>query len=223
MRPAWISSASSLGEAKPKKAGTTRSRLVRGPRPSSLRAATKERLEADVVPAAPVARDHSERGEADAPSVGRDPDAVDAGAAHDRDSPPALVAGAKDGERVVADLDVVCPAARRDRCVHRVLLRGEVDPREEELRHLKRARAVETGGGRRLVEQPLQERDRPVEPEVVRRGQRTARVRESAPSSRTSARSVFELPPSTARTTRSLIALPPCDGSSSRSAPRSSR
>ena len=97
IRPAWISSASSLGESKPKWAGHSAlqaSSAARG-RPRCARPPTR-RLEADVVTAAPVARDRAERGEAHLPTVGRDPDAVDPGAAHDGDAPAALGAGAQD-------------------------------------------------------------------------------------------------------------------------------
>src|SRR5207247_9844165 len=64
-----------------------------------------DRLDADVVATAPVARDPAERREASLPSVRGDADAVDARAADDADPPAARGAGAEDGEGIVADAD----------------------------------------------------------------------------------------------------------------------
>ena len=113
------------------------SSAVFGPRPSSLRAAADTRGEADVVAAAPVAGDRAERGEARVPAVGRDADAVDPGAADDRDAPAALGPGAQDGEGVVADERPRSPSrARSTRLAQLVLLGREVDAGEQELRDL---------------------------------------------------------------------------------------
>ena len=74
---------------------------------------------AHVVPAAPVAGGRPERREAHVPPVRRHADAVDAGAARDRNPPAALGPGAKNGERVVADARRGRPAARVERSVER--------------------------------------------------------------------------------------------------------
>ena len=137
-----------------------------------------ERLEPDVVPAAPVAGDPAERREPNPAAVRRDADAVDARAADDRDAPAALGARAKDRECVVPDVHVVSPAALHERRTEGVLLRGEVDPGEEDLRRGERRRAVPPRRAERLVEQLLEQHDRLLEAEVVRRGLRAADVRE---------------------------------------------
>ena len=104
-------------------------------RPSPVLAARcdVERLQADVVAAAPVAGDPAERREANAPPVGRDAHAVDARAAHDGDAPAPLGARPQDGERVVADLEVVGPPTRLEGRVEGVLLGREVHPGEEDV------------------------------------------------------------------------------------------
>src|SRR5690349_16446794 len=61
----------------------------------------------DVVTAAPVAGDRTERREARVAAVRRDAEAVDAGAADDRDAPAALRPRAQDGEGVVSDAHVL--------------------------------------------------------------------------------------------------------------------
>src|SRR5205085_10136731 len=126
--------------------------------------------EADVVAAAPVAGDRAERGEPGVPAVGRDADAVDPGAADDRDAPAALGAGAQDSERVVADVRPLGPAAARDGGAELLLLAREVDAGHEELRDRGDgavARAARLARG--LVEQALEHVERAVEAEVVRR------------------------------------------------------
>src|SRR5439155_21683753 len=77
---------------------------------------------ADVVAAAPVPCDFAEGEKAGVAPVRRDADAVDSGAAHDRDAPTALGAGAKDCERIVADGRSQRPAAPLDRLAELVLL-----------------------------------------------------------------------------------------------------
>ena len=83
----------------------------------------------------------AERGEAHVAAVGRDADAVDPGAADDRDSPAALGARPQDGERVVADAGRVGPAALLDSVLQLLLLGGEVDAR-----HAGAARRRPTAG-----------------------------------------------------------------------------
>ena len=91
----------------------------------------EHRGQPQVVAAAPVARDLSKGGETRMSSVGRDTDAVDPGAARDRDAPASLGARAQDGEGVVADVDAASPAARLDGLAHRVLLGREVNACEQ--------------------------------------------------------------------------------------------
>ena len=169
----WIASASSSGLERPKWAGTERSRLVLGPRPSSLRAARRDRRHADVIAAAPVACDLAERGEADLAAVGRDADAVDPGAADDGDAPAALGAGAQNGERVVADgtgsaqprsLTTACSASS-SAGKSTPAMRSDADLGDGPAR-------ASSPPAHRLVEEPLEHVEAPREPEVVRRAER---------------------------------------------------
>src|SRR5207244_1180654 len=101
------------------------------------------------------------------------------GAADDRDAPAALGARAQDGERVVADVRALRPAAARHGGAELLLLAREVDARHEELRdrrHGPVARAAGVTGS--LVEEALEHVERAVEPEVVRRREWPAGERE---------------------------------------------
>ena len=109
--------------------------LERRSRPAPVLAARRRPhgCRADVLAAAPVAADVAERGKARLASVGREAEAVDAGAADDGDAPAAVGAGAEHGERVVRDLDAVGPAALLRARLHVAHLRGEVDAGEQQL------------------------------------------------------------------------------------------
>ena len=111
---------------------------MRLPAPVLAARGDPERLEADVVTAAPVARDPAQRREPHATAVRRHADAVDPGTADDGDTPPALGAGAEHGQRVVADPDVVRPAPRLEGRAQGVLLGREVHAGEEDLRRRER-------------------------------------------------------------------------------------
>ena len=119
----------------------------------------RQRGEADVVAAAPVAADRAERGEAHVAAVGADADAVDAGAAHHRDAPAALGAGAQDGERVVADAQALGPAAV-DRGVQPLLLDRQVEPGQQQVADRGARVAVEPRACARARVQLLEHRDR---------------------------------------------------------------
>ena len=97
---------------------------------------------------------------------GDDADAVDPGAARDRDAPPALRAGSKDGERVVADVNPLRPAALLDRLAHDVLLRGEVDSGHQQRGDLRNAAGViaEPRFAHRLRQQAFENRQAPSMP-----------------------------------------------------------
>ena len=134
------------------------------------------RREADVVAAAPVARDRAESGEACVPPVGGDADAVDACAADDRDSPAALGPGPEHRERVVADERPPRPAAPLDGLAELVLLGREVDPGDQKLREL-RDRSVAEVQVRRLRglgQEVVEHGQRVVEPDQLRRAARAA-------------------------------------------------
>ena len=137
----------------------------------------RERSEPEVETAAPVAADRPERGETRLPAVGCDADAVDPGPADDGHSPAALGARTEDGEGVVADAESCRPAALPGRGTERLLLRREVDAREQELGDLGEGGRVpveaRVRGG--LVEEVVDHRDAAVEAEVVRRAERPAR------------------------------------------------
>ena len=64
IRPKWIASASSLGEASPKCAGTARSSVVMRAAAVLAAGGCRDGRDAEVLPAAPVAGDRPERGEA---------------------------------------------------------------------------------------------------------------------------------------------------------------
>src|SRR4029079_4718703 len=66
-------------------------------------------FEPEALAASPVAGDVAEGGEPRLAPVRAEPEAVDACAADDGDAPAAVGAGAQDGERVVRDLDALCP------------------------------------------------------------------------------------------------------------------
>ena len=132
-RPAWISSPSRRGESSSKNAGTERSRDVFWPAPILAARSGRERGEADVVPAAPVAGGRTEGREAKLAPVGRDADAVDPGATDDRDTPTTLGAGAQKRQRVVSDDDLISPRPLFQRAPKIVLLGREVDPGKEHL------------------------------------------------------------------------------------------
>ena len=172
----WIASASSLGVSSPKCAGTACSRLVRGPRPSSLRAAAKTaaRPTSWPPPQSPVIGPSDEKPRVAA--VRGHADAVDARAADNGDSPAPVRAGPEDGERVVANRDARGPAACEHRLAERLLLDREVDAGHQQLGG--RDRQLELA--RRLGEQRPEHRDPALEPEVVRRAARAAHEREQA-------------------------------------------
>src|SRR5207302_2454035 len=66
----------------------------------------EDRCEANVVTAAPIARDRTERRKAGLPAVGCDADAVDPAPAHDRDAPDPLRSCPQHREGVVGDGDL---------------------------------------------------------------------------------------------------------------------
>ena len=147
--------------------------LQRRPLAAAVLAAGRggDRLDADVVATAPVARDPAERREASLTSVRGDADAVDACAADDADAPAVLGAGAEDGEGVVADGDPGREAARTRRRRHLLHLGGEVDAGQQQLPDLRDwAVAVRQAGLlNRLREQVADDAERAVQAEVVRR------------------------------------------------------
>ncbi len=79
-----------------------------------------ERGEPDVMTATPVAGDRAERREADGAPVRGDADRVDAAAADDRDTPPAVRTGAQQRQRVVLDDQARRPAQRAERRLERI-------------------------------------------------------------------------------------------------------
>src|SRR4029079_16806104 len=89
--------------------------------------------EADVVPASPVPRDRTEGGKARMPAVRVDADAVDPGAADDRDAPAPLRTRAEHCEGVVPDMHVAGPASCGDCLLERMFLGGEVDAGDQQL------------------------------------------------------------------------------------------
>ena len=119
---------------------------------------------------------------------------------------PRSVPARSTAKRVVAR-----PTIRRaqpraaDRLLQLELLGREVDAGEQQLGDVgeRLAAAREPRLARGLAEEASSTSRQPVDAEVVRRAERPAHEREHrARRSRTSARSVFELPPSTARTVR---------------------
>ena len=134
----------------------------------------RDRRQADVVAAAPVAGDRAERREARMPAVGRDADAVDPGSADDRDAPALLRSCAQDRERVVVDDRPRRPAPRSDRGVEVLDLRRKVEPGDQQLAELGHGPVVgrQAGLGRSALEQLGEHVQRALEPEVVRRAQR---------------------------------------------------
>ena len=110
-------------------------------------------------------------------AVGADADAVDARAAHHRDAPAALGAGAQDGERVVADAQALGPAAV-DRGVQPLLLDRQVEPGQQQVADRGAPVAGEPRAGARVRVQLLEHRDRAVEPDVVGRADAAAHERE---------------------------------------------
>src|SRR5262249_12957161 len=121
----------------------------------------------DVEPSAPVARDVAQRREPDVAAVGADADAVDPGAAGDRDAPAALRARAQHREGVVADPEPRRPATLGEDRLQPLLLFREIDAREQDLRDIRPA-AVEA----RPVDELLEDVDAAVQPEVMRRAER---------------------------------------------------
>src|SRR4051812_25521920 len=139
--------------------------------------------EAEVVPPTPVAGDRAERGEAGVPTVGRHADAVDSGSARDCDAPAALRPRSQDGERVVADVDPLRPAALLDRLAHDVFLHGEIDSGHQERCDLCNASGViaEPRLAYRLRQQVLENRNSSVDAEMVRRAKWAAGERQHGP------------------------------------------
>ena len=80
-------------------------RLQDRPRPTTISAAggSRQCREADVRASAPISGDCAKGGEAHLSAVGGDPDAVDAAAADDCDSPAAVGARTQQSESVVVD------------------------------------------------------------------------------------------------------------------------
>ena len=177
-RPRWIASASSPGVAEPEV--RRHGALERGPRPAAVLAARRRRQrgEPDVVAAAPVAGDRAERGEAHVAAVGADADAVDARAAHDRDAPAALGAGAQDRERVVADAQASAQPRRRPRRAARSSSTGRSSPASSRWPTSARASPSSPARARASRVQLLEQLERAVEPEVVRRAAAAADERE---------------------------------------------
>jgi hypothetical protein len=139
----------------------------------------EERSPADIAPSAPIAADRPERRIADVPAIRRDADAVDAGAADDRDAPAALAAGPQHCERVVGHDGSLGPTERFHPLAEAVLLGGVVDAGCEDLRHGgQRDTPVEAGVPARAVEQLREHVQAAVETEVMRRAPRSARQRE---------------------------------------------
>ena len=191
-------------------AGTACSRLVRGPRPSSLRAATNERREADVVPAAPVAGDRAERGEADVAAVGATPTQL-MPAPHTTATPqPRSVPARRTASVSLPTIDVAGPAARRERA-------SRSAPPRRGSRHRRGRAGRPAATGRRAVRPAARTprraapagRDRPLEPEMVRRGQRPAHVREERAVLAHEREVGLRVAAVDGQDDRSLIALPP--------------
>src|SRR5205823_3333163 len=89
--------------------------------------------EADVVTAAPVARDRAERGKTRVPPVWSNAEAVDPGTAHDRDPPAPFGTRAQHGEGVVADRDLLGKSTFAHGGADVLFLGWEVDAREQKL------------------------------------------------------------------------------------------
>ena len=190
----------------PKWAGTARSSDVRGPRPSSLRAAALTRGEPDVVAAAPVAGDRAERREAHLAAVRADADAVDAGAAHDRDAPAARRCrrGAPRTCRSRRSSVAAQPAGRRALRASSPSSAGKSTPASRNTptsprrgvvaRRRPRCATASSSSAVEHVQAPARGRGGAAS-SAARARARAARRRRGA-----SARSVFELPPSTAST-----------------------
>ncbi len=136
----------------------------------------RERRVADVGASAPVAGDLPEGGEARVAAVGRDADAVDPGPADDGDAPAALGACPQDGEGVVVDDRALRPAARLDRLPQLLLLAREVDARHVQLGDLRLSRLRS-----RPVEEPIEDRERLLQAEVLRRALAAADERDQLP------------------------------------------
>ena len=201
--------------------GTARSRLVHGPAPSSLRAAA-ESAEADVVAAAPVAGDGPERWESHLAAVRRDADTVDAYPQTRR--PPSLARCRRAGRRTCRCRRSCAPPSSMLRPHLQLELLGrEVDAR----RKIWPISATRSRCGRALRSTtasssiPCSRSRQASRPRWCGEDSGPRTCASSAPSARTSARSVFELPPSTARTTGSVRRRPPA-GRARAAAPSSS-
>ena len=118
-----------------------------------------ERSQADVGPAAPVARGRPQGGKPGPATIRRTSDAVDAGTDDHGDTPTLICAGAQDGERVVGHRVVGGAAQPVDRPVQRPFLRREIGPGHEpgaklgDLAALARPRRTETSVAARLADQ----------------------------------------------------------------------
>ena len=183
---------------------------VAGPRPSSLTRRRPERRDTDVVATAPVARDGPERREAHLAAVRRHTDAVDASAAVTATPQPRAVP-ARRTANVSLPTMVRGPVTRLDCVLELALLGREVDARRGRSGRCRR-RACRSGRVRRsrprLSSIPWSSSPSPrARCDAASRAAR-GRCARSAPSERTSARSVLELPPSTARTTGVLTRGP---------------
>ena len=179
----WIASVSSCGVRQPE---VSRNGALEGGLGAAAVLAAgrrRDRGHADVVASAPVAAELAERREPHLAPVRPDADAVDPGAADDRDAPAALGAGPQDGERVVGDRGRLGPAQSCDPLLEHLFLGGEVDPGHAEARDGGDRRAVGAGDSRLLdglPEEALEHLDAAVDAEVVRRAQRPAHEREDA-------------------------------------------
>ena len=188
----------------------------------------REPGEADVLAPAPVAGDQPERREPRLAAVRGDADAVEPGAAHDRHAPARVGAGAEDAEGVVGDRDRARPAARRDAPrAARAPPTGRSAPASRISADLGDGAVVRRRARRRATasDEQVRRAPRPRPSSPIRCGEllgpRT--TASTAPSARTSARSVFELPPSTAIAIGSLTGAPPPAPAAARARPRPRR
>ena len=133
----------------------------------------RDSRQAQVVAAAPVSGDRTERRKACVPPIRRDTHAVDPGAACDRNAPPAFRAGTKDCERIVADVHALGPAAPLDGGSQRIFFRGKIDSGHQQGRDLRNPTGVVTElcFAHRLFQESLHHGKRSVDAEVLRRAQ----------------------------------------------------
>lgn len=135
--------------------------------------------QADIGPAAPIAGDLAQGEEPRLAAIGITPQAVDAGPADHGDTPAAVGARTQERQRVVVDAEPVAPGRALEARPQGGELLGQVGAGEEDLGRV-RERALtlrEAGAVERAPEKRLEQLDRALETEIMRRASAAAHER----------------------------------------------